>query len=180
MFGIDYWTLLSIRLWLADRFETPIYTPNTGTRNIFIHFSLSFVYMNMHAFNRWCYRSEHIGSSYWCVHYSASFCLFFSSSRFSFLSHILFCSWHFNVYYLLRFLHRFWMPFSAFMSSSTFCPSFCSLFFFFVSHFCNSLGLKLYHQHRHAISIVTTSFQIGCIFWSGQFLVATSFELCVK
>lgn len=77
---------------------------------------------------------------------------------------------HFNVYYLLRFLHRFWLLFFRlhvfFFSLSFVLFSFLFLSFF-VSRSCNSLGSKLYHRHRHAISIVTTSFRIGCIFWSG-------------
>lgn len=104
---------------------------------------------------------------YLCVQYSASFCIFCS---FFLLSHILFRSSISMCITFLRFytdsdcfffrLHVFFFSLSFVLFSFLFLS-------FFVSRSCNSLGSKLYHRHRHAISIVTTSFRIGCIFWSG-------------
>lgn len=140
--------------------DTDISTPNTRTRT----FSYIFPYLClcMHPIDGVTVLNISVRRICVCIIRQVS--VFFFS--FSFLSHILFCSWHFNVYYLLRFffspilnaffrihVYFYFLPFVLF-----------SLFFF---RFYNSLGLKLYHQHRHAISIVTTSFRIGCIFWSG-------------
>lgn len=185
MFGIDYRTLLSIEHWTygygwAERFETPIHTPKPGSRT----FSYILPYL---FFVHSCIQSMVL--PFRTYRFVVFVCALFGKFLFFFLiliflSHILFCSCHFNVYYLLRFLHRFWIAFFPYSCLFFYSMPFVlfSLFFFrfYVSHSCNSFGSKLYHRHRHTISIVTTSFRIGCIFWSGLFVfsVATSFEMC--